>query len=96
MNSLEIFQEECDVVMDKGVPLFRLTYPHKFVKQQIVLAMELVSKDSSKESVYFKNIWGLCWALFGPMRNSQSNRMVYFNKWSVYLILNFRISYKKF
>lgn len=66
-------------MMDGGVPLFHLTYPHKFVKQQIALTADL----TSKEAVYFKNVWGLCWALFGPMRNSQSNRMVYFNKWLV-------------
>lgn len=64
-----------------GVPLFRLAYPHKFVKQQIALAEELALRNPSKENSYFKNVWSLCWALFGPMRNSQSNRMVYFNKW---------------
>lgn len=70
--------------MENGVPLFRLSYPHKFVKQQLVIASELATQHSAREASYFRDVWGLCWALFGPMRHSQSNRMVYFNKWCVF------------
>lgn len=78
---MEIFQKECECVMDGGIPMFKLAYPQKFVKAQILMAYEFTRPGDDKESFYFRDVWGLCYALFGPMRNSQSKRMWCFNEW---------------
>lgn len=83
---MTIFQEQCECTISGDMPTFQLAYPHRFVKRQLLLAFDLTRPGSGKEAFYFRDVWGLVWSLFGPMRNSQSNRMMCFNEWFVFYL----------
>lgn len=79
---MKIFQEESVVSVIDGVPACHLKYSYSYLKRQIVASTEFaLSNINDKQAAYFRDIWKLCWALFGPSHDSQWNRKCEFDKW---------------
>lgn len=69
--SLKIFQEESVITIKDGLPDCRLRDPHSYLKRQIAVSTESVLNNDT-QAAYFRDIWKLCWALFGPLQNKNS------------------------
>lgn len=83
IQSLVLMQQQCDVEIDAdGCPSLYLINPLHFAIEQQKLADRIASEDpTNAQNQFFKHVWNLFIALWGPDDNSPSSRRKLFSNW---------------